>query len=152
MSLENLYKFDKIKKHQTSPEEVRDLFRIAKRCLNDASETRISLDLRFISAYQAALSAGEALLYCLGYKAPRNSYHYMTWEALRNIPDDNIKSNIPIFDRARQKRGDAFYEHVEIINESEFKEFFKDVKEFVLYIKDKLNKEHSALAEKINYP
>ena len=75
MSLENLYKFGKIQEHKTSAEEIKNLFAVSKRCLSDASQANISLDLRFISAYQGALAAAEALLYSYGYKAPKGNYH-----------------------------------------------------------------------------
>lgn len=138
MSLEDLYKFGKLKKHNTSPEEIKDLFDVTQRCLEDASQKNISLDLRFIAAYQGALAAAEAILYCFGYEAPKDSFHYMTWQALKNIPDAAIKKVIILFDKARQKRGSAFYDRADVVSETEFKEFFKETKTFVDYIKEKI--------------
>jgi len=146
MSLENLHKFGKIQEHKTSAEEIKNLFAVSKRCLSDASQTNISLDLRFISAYQGALAAAEALLYSCGYKAPKGNYHYMTWEALRNIDDDTIRKTIILFDSARQKRGVAFYDHADIVSETEFKELFSEAKKFIVYVKSKIKKEFPSLA------
>lgn len=138
MSLEDLYRFNKLKKHKASPEEIKSLFGVVERCLNDASQTNISLDLRFVSTYQASLAAAEALLYCYGYEAPRNSYHYMTWEALRNIADDYVKTVTVLFNDAKQKRADAFYDRAGTISETEFNALFKETEKLVYYIKDKI--------------
>jgi uncharacterized protein (UPF0332 family) len=141
MSLEDLYRFGKLKKHKTSPEEIQGFLGVADRCLKDASQKNISLDLRFISAYQGALASAEALLCCFGYEAPRNSYHYMTWEALKNIDDKYIVSIIALFNDARQKRGDAFYDRIDVISEREFNELLDETSRFVDYIKKKIKKE-----------
>jgi len=143
MSLEDLYKFGKLKSHKTSVEEIVNFFGIADRCLKDASQASISLDLRFISTYQAALAVAEALLACYGYEAPRSSYHYMTWEGLRNIEDDYIKKAIILFNDAKQKRGDAFYDRAGVVSETEFNELLKETKTFVSHIKNKIKKEFS---------
>lgn len=142
MSLEDLYRFGKIQKHKTSQEEIKNLFDVADRCLKDASQENISLDLRFVAVYQAALAVAESLLCCNGYKAPKGNYHYMTWEGLRNIHDDYIKKSIILFDSARQKRGAAFYDHTDVVSEVEFNELFKEAKAFISYIKAKIKKEY----------
>ena len=141
MSLEDLYKFGKLKKHKTSTEEIESLLGVCKRCIKDAEQTSISLDLRFISTYQAALAAAESLLGCYGYKALRNSYHYMTWEALRNTDDEYIKRATILFDDAKQKRGNAFYDHAGAVSETEFNELISETKKFIVYIKEKITKE-----------
>lgn len=148
MSLEDLYRFGKIQKHKTSAEEITDLFNIAKRCLEDASQTNISLDLRFISTYQAALAVAEALLYSHGYKAPKGNYHYMTWEALRNIPDDYIMKTIILFNIARQKRGNAFYDRTGVVSKTEFDELYGETTKLVAHIKKKLNKQFPDIVNK----
>lgn len=141
MNLEDLYKFGKLKKHKTTSEEIENLFDVAKRCIKDASQESISLDLRFVSAYQGALACAEALLYCLGYEAPRNSYHYMTWDALKNIPDEYINNAIAIFNDAKQKRSNAFYDRTDVVSKGEFEELLEEARKFVKYIKDKIKKD-----------
>ncbi len=141
MTLGDLYKFGKLQKHKTSPQEIKGLFGVAERCLKDASQNAISLDLRFISAYQAALAAGEALLCCLGYQAPKSNYHYMVWEGLRHILDDSFKTTLILFDSARAKRGDAFYDRASVTSDTEFKEIFEESKKFVNVVKNKIKKD-----------
>lgn len=141
MSLENLYKFGKLEKHKTTPREIKDLFDVVERCLKDASQEAISLDLRFISSYQAALAAGEALLCCMGYKAPKNNHHYMVWEALRNTLDNSFGNTLILFDDARSKRAGAFYDRASVTSETELKEIFKEAEKFAGFIKAKIKKD-----------
>ncbi len=149
MSLEDLYKFGKLKKHKTTSEEIKNLFDVANRCNKDASQTNISLDLRFVSAYQGALACAEAILYCFGYEAPRNSYHYMTWDALKSIPDEYINNAIAIFNNAKQKRSNAFYDRADVVSEREFEELLEEAKKFVEYIKDKIKQDFPDFSKKL---
>src|SRR3989338_5204342 len=149
MSLSDLYKFGKLEKHTTSPQETKDLFGVAERCLKDASQDTISLDLRFVSAYQAALAAGEALLCCIGYRAPKVNYHYMVWEALRQTLDASFKTTLILFNDARSKRADAFYDHTNVTSETEYKEIFKEAEKFIRFVRNKIKKEFPELGKDI---
>lgn len=149
MSLEDLYKFGKLQKHKTSPQEIKDLFGVAERCIKDSSQSSISLDLRFISAYQAALAAGEALLCCLGYTAPKGNYHYMVWEALRHVLDDSYKDTLILFNDARSKRSDAFYDRASVTSNTEYEEVFEEAKRFVAFARGKIKKEFPELGNKL---
>ena len=149
MSLEDLYKFAKLEKHKTSSQEIKDLFGVAERCLKDASQHTISLELRYIAAYQAALAAGEAFLCCHGYSAPKNNYHYMVWESMRQVLDSSFKNTLILFNDARSKRGDAFYDRENVTSETEYKEIFEEAKKFVQFICDGIKKEFPDLGKGI---
>jgi len=147
MSLEDLLKFGKLERHKTSSEEVQSLFGVAERCIKDASQKTISLDLRFIAAYQAALAAADALLNCLGYKTAKTGRHYMVWEALRQAFDPSFKDTLALFNDARSKRGDAFYDHADVISETEFKELFAEADKFARLIRARIKKEFPELGK-----
>ncbi len=149
MSLEDLLRFAKVEKHKTSPEEIADLLGVADRCMADASQKAISTELRFITAYQAALAAGEALMHCYGIKAPKTNHHFMVWESLRHILDTSFKDTLALFNDARSKRGEAFYDHATVTSETELDELLKEAKKFVDYVKARIRKEFSALAKRI---
>jgi len=149
MSLEDLYKFGKLEKYKTSPQEIKELFGVAQRCLKDAAQDSISFELRYISAYQAALAAGEALLCCFGYSAPKTNYHYMVWEGLRQVLDGSFKDTLILFNEARSKRGDAFYDHADVTSETEFKEIFKESENFVKFAKNKIKKEFAEIGKSV---
>ncbi|MBI4974576.1 MAG: hypothetical protein HZC19_02015 [Candidatus Omnitrophica bacterium] len=145
MSLDDLYRFGKLEKHSTTSEEIAGLFDVAKRYLKDASQDSISAELRYIAAYQAALAAGEAFLHCNGYKTPKMSHHYMVWEALRQVLDKSFKEQLALFNDARNKRADAFYDHAGLINETEYKEVFDESKRFVESLRGKIKKDFPSL-------
>ena len=63
-----------LRKHETSPEEIRNLLMIVDRDVKDAAES-ISADWRFGIAYNAALKLCMVLLYAEGYKAERTLQH-----------------------------------------------------------------------------
>lgn len=149
MNLDDLYRFGKLEKHSTAPEEITGLFDVAKRCLKDASQDSISAELRYIAAYQAALAAGEALLHCNGYKTPKASHHYMVWEALRQALDKSFKEQLALFNDARSKRADAFYDHAGLISETEYKEIFDESKHFVELLRSKIKKDFPNLGKGI---
>ncbi len=149
MSLEDLYRFGKIEKHKTSAQEIKELFGVAERCIKDASQDSISFELRFISAYQAALAAGEAFLYCFGYRAPKNNYHYMVWEGLRQILGGSFKDTFILFDDARTKRANAFYDRANVTSETEYKELYKEARIFITLVSDKIKKEFPKLGESL---
>lgn len=149
MSLEDLCKFGKLQKHKTSPKEIDDLFGVAERCLKDAAQDSISFELRYISAYQAALAAGEALLCSFGYAAPKNNYHYMVWEGLRHVLDASLKETLILFNDARSKRGCAFYDHADVTSETEYREIYKESEKFVEYVKNRIKKEFKNLGAEL---
>jgi hypothetical protein len=107
------------------------------------------LDLRFVSAYQGALACAEAFLYCCGYQAQRDNYHYMTWDALKSIDDEYIKSVISLFDDARKKRAKAFYDRAEVVGDEEFREILDETRKFIEYIKNKIKKDFPNFSKKI---
>ncbi len=50
MSLEDLYKQDRLKKHKTSSREIKDLLQVIDRDLKDAKIKSLSADRRFAIA------------------------------------------------------------------------------------------------------
>ncbi|MGM0600012.1 MAG: hypothetical protein ACQETH_09375 [Candidatus Rifleibacteriota bacterium] len=82
MSLENWAKNGWIRKHETSPQEIKSLFDIVDRDLQDARRKELSSDWRFGIAYNAALKVCTILLYAKGYRPERSLAHYRTLQAL----------------------------------------------------------------------
>lgn len=59
----------RLKRHRSSPREIRDLLCVADRDLKDAAVTAISLDRRFITAYQTVLQLATIVLAASGFRA-----------------------------------------------------------------------------------
>ncbi len=71
MSLEQWLNNGWLRRHKTSPNEIKNLLMIVDRDLKDAEEG-ISNDWQFGIAYNAALKLCTILLYAEGYKAERS--------------------------------------------------------------------------------
>src|SRR5215470_16260125 len=84
MSLQQWAENGWLRPHQTSPQEIDDLFAIVARDLTDATGT-ISADWRFGIAYNAALKLCVILLHASGYRPEKTLQYYRTIAALPEI-------------------------------------------------------------------
>ena len=100
-----------LRKHETSPEEIRNLLMIVDRDVKDASEG-ISADWRFGIAYNAALKLCTVLLYAEGYKAERAMQHYRTIQALPFILGPEKTDDTAYLEACRSKRNIVEYDYV----------------------------------------
>jgi hypothetical protein len=100
-----------VRKHETSPEEIRNLLMIVDRDVKDAAEG-ISADWRFGIAYNAALKLCMVLLYAEGYKAERTLQHYRTIQALPLILGPDKKEDTAYLEACRSKRNIVEYDYV----------------------------------------
>lgn len=69
MPLKELLAEGRLRPHKSSRREIRDLLQVADRDLKDAAVKAISIDLRFQTAYQAALQLATIVLASSGYRA-----------------------------------------------------------------------------------
>ena len=81
MSLERWLQEKYLEQHQTSPEEIANLFRIADRDIAQAGLQGLSADWKLNIAYNAALQLAIAALAAAGYRA-RSAHHYYAIESL----------------------------------------------------------------------
>ncbi|MCX5895333.1 MAG: hypothetical protein NTZ51_05840 [Proteobacteria bacterium] len=100
-----------LRKHETSPEEIRNLLMIVDRDVKDAAEG-ISADWRFGIAYNAALKLCTVLLYAEGYKAERTMQHYRTIQALPLILGPEKTDDTSYLEACRSKRNIVEYDYV----------------------------------------
>ena len=91
-----------LRPHNTSRQEISDLFFIVDRDLTDA-EGIISADWRFGIAYNAALKLCTILLYASGYRAEKSLQHYRTIQSLPIILGSNRKGDADYLDNCRKK-------------------------------------------------
>lgn len=84
MSLQDWANNGWLRTHQSSPQEIADLFAIVARDLTDAAGD-ISADWRFGIAYNAALKLCTILLHASGYRPEKNLQHYRSIAALTEI-------------------------------------------------------------------
>lgn len=77
MSLEKWVEFGWLKREPTSPDEIGGLISVVDRGLADANVKAISADLRFIAAFQTALTLATIALRASGYRASTQAGHHV---------------------------------------------------------------------------
>jgi uncharacterized protein (UPF0332 family) len=108
MSLNEWLKNGWLIEHETSEQEIEDLFRVVDRDLKDCEVTRLSPDWRFNIAYNAALQCAKAVLAVAGFRPSRESHHYRLIHSLAYTIQADDKSIIQ-FDMFRKKRNISDY-------------------------------------------
>jgi len=117
-----------LRTHNTSAEEIANLFFIVERDLADAAES-ISPDWRFGIAYNAALKLCTILLYASGYRAERQLQHYRTIQSLPFILGGDYKREAEYLEACRKKRNIVEYDYVDGATEADADELISFVKE-----------------------
>lgn len=130
MSLEDLYKQDRLKKHKTSAREIKDILKIIDRDLEDARIKGLSVDRRFAIAYNAALELATITLYCKGYRPFGLGHHYTVFQAMKECMGDDYVELADYFNACRIKRNVIDYDRAGGISELEANKLLKEVRQF----------------------
>lgn len=144
MTLENWLANKWLKKHETSAQEVSDLFTVVERDLKDAKVNSISADTRLSTAYNACLQCAAIALHASGYRPAGQSHHERIIESLRytlNPSDDIIRQ----LQRFRNKRIKSVYDRAGTTSEQEVKEAIKLAQKLRGMVKEWLAQNHSDL-------
>jgi hypothetical protein len=85
MSLEAWREAGLVVAHESTPEEIADLFAVAETDLRDAAISELSPERKLGCAYGAILSAGRAALHAAGYRVPKSNpgHHHYVIQSLR---------------------------------------------------------------------
>lgn len=118
MSLKR-YLADKwIREHETSPQEIENLFAIADRDIAQSQTPGLGPEWRFDIAYNAIVQSATAALAAAGFRPERANKHMRVLECLEfTIQLD--KEKVLFLDRCRRKRNTAVYEQVGVISDQE---------------------------------
>lgn len=101
-----------LKPHKTSPQEIRQLFAMVQRDIDDAQKENVSADWRFGIAYNAALKLCTILLYAQGFRPEKNLAHYRTLMSLPLILGSNREEDATYLDVCRTKRNIVEYDYI----------------------------------------
>lgn len=136
-----------LQRHQTSPEEIRDLWLIAERDLKDAASGGISHDWQYGIAYNAALKLCTILLYAEGYKPAKGALaHYRALSALPYILGDHRQGDADYLDGCRQKRNTVEYDYVGGASKAEAQELIAFGRELQAEVRAWLQAKHPSLS------
>jgi hypothetical protein len=132
--------------HQTSPQEIADLFAVADRDLKDSKTPGLSSDWRLNIAYNAALQAATAALAACGYRAAREAHHYRIIQSLAYTIGAS-QGIITQFDRFRKKRNIGAYDRAGAVSDQEASEMVLLAQSLRKEIEDWLRKNHPEFLE-----
>lgn len=125
MSLEDLLRRDRLRRHRSSPDEIAGLLAAADRGMADARVEGVSLDGRFTTAYGAALSLATAVLAADGFRSSGLGHHATVWAALPFVMGEGYQEVADYLDGCRRKRNLLSYERVGLATEAEVEELVR---------------------------
>ena len=136
MHYQELLKERKIKTHQASPEEIKDIIEIADRDLSFAKEAMShNWDWAFTIACNAALSASRAYMFKRGYRPSAAESHKTVWHFMLLSLSEEHHERIHFFNRMRVKRNKNIYDHAGIISETEGRQIICSAEKYITAIK-----------------
>lgn len=138
----------RLRRHRTNPREIRDLFRVVDRNLEDAAVERISVDLRFATAYQAALQLATIVLTASGYRSVGAGHHWVTFKVLPELLGSGSQDLADYFDQCRDKRNVLDYDRAGEIAETEAEELLQEAREFRTAVLAWLRQRHPRLVRR----
>jgi hypothetical protein len=144
MSLQSWLENGQIKPHQTSKNEITELFRAVDRDLADSQVQGLSADRRFAVAYNAALLLATVALAASGYRAQQEGHHYWSIQSLAFTLELDTKT-INQLNAFRRKRNIADYERVGMASEQEIKSLVTLAKKLRVMAMEWLKKNHPEL-------
>ena len=146
MALKQFLADARLRPHQTSRREIHDLLHVADRDLKDAAVRGISLDLRFTTAYQAALQLATIVLAASGYRTAGVGHHWITFKILPELMGSECQDLADYFDQCRSKRNRSDYDRAGTVSEPEAAEILEEAKQFRKGVISWLRANHPGLA------
>ncbi|MGH7676019.1 MAG: hypothetical protein ACREMV_12175 [Gemmatimonadales bacterium] len=130
--------------HESSREEIVDLFTVVDRDLEDAAIPRLSADWRLGISYNAALQLATLALAAEGFRPGRERAHERAILSLRDSVGTAAKT-VDLLDAVRRKRNQINYERAGTTSEAEAEELYKVVTALRVEVVRWLKKKHPAL-------
>ncbi len=129
MSLEQWRRNQWLKAVEAKLPEIEQLFAVVDREIKDASIKEMSVDGRFMHAYDAALNLCAIALRASGYVVGKGQgHHKKTIESLALTMGLQFKDVAEQIEIASRLRGQAMYDHVGVIEEQDAAEFLQTTK------------------------
>jgi hypothetical protein len=119
MSLEKWVEYGWLRREPTSPDEIGSLLGIVERSLADAKVEAVSIDLRFIAAFNAALCIATMALRATGHRTVTQAGHHVkTIESLELTLKPNAKI-VQKFKTFNNKRNKSVYDVAGAVSDQE---------------------------------
>ena len=145
MSLSEWHSAGWLRPHQTTRQQLADLFGIVDRDLEDA-DCGLSADWKFGISYNAVLKLCTVLLYAEGYRPEKTLAHYRTLQALPLILGKEWQHDADYLDACRTKRNVAEYDSAGRVSTTEAKELLAFAKKLRPAVVAWLERQHPTLS------
>tara|TARA_R110002111_G_scaffold67_2_gene652 strand:+ start:92893 stop:93336 length:444 start_codon:yes stop_codon:yes gene_type:complete len=145
MSLEQWRRNGWLVSNDTTEAEIAQLFEVVDRELSDADQN-ISIDGKFMHAYDAGLILCMIPLRAWGYKVAKGSGHHK--RAIESLPLTigpefrDVSDQIEI---ASRKRGQAMYDRIDVVEETDTVIFIQKVKDLRVTVLEFLEQDYPQL-------
>lgn len=144
MSLTDLVKARRLQQHQTTRDEIQNLLEMARRSFSDAQVPGLSIDWRYMIAYNALLCLASAVVHATGYRPRGEGHHATLFEALP-LALHSEKTSAAYFDSCRRKRNTMTYSAPTRASEKEAQDLLAQAKAFYDRVETWLRVNHAAL-------
>ena len=145
MNFESWLAAGRLRPHKTTKEQIQELLRITQRDLSDAAISDLSMDRRFLIAYEAALTLATIPLYCTGFETHGQGHHWLTFKALPEVMGEEFAGLADYFDVCRTKRNIGMYDRGGQISETDVEELLSEVRGFHDIVIEWLQRNHLEL-------
>ena len=125
MSLEKWVEYGWLRREPTSPSEIKDLLGIVERSLGDSKVEAVSTDLRFVAAFNAALTVGTIALRASGHRTVTQAGHHV--KAIESL-ELTVKANSKVIQRFKtfnNKRNKSVYDVAGSVSDQELEAMVK---------------------------
>ena len=130
-NLKTLLKNRDIQEHHSSKSEIDGLKKIIARDLQDAQIQELSLDRRFATAYNAALTLCRTACMAEGYRVTaKTGHHKVTLAVAEQILGQELNRYFALFEICRRKRNKVDYDMAEMASSAEVDELLQAVQDF----------------------
>lgn len=145
MTLKQWLAEGRLRTHAASRAEIHELLAKVQRDLEDASIVELSIDRRFMIAYDAALTLATIALYATGYETRGRDHHWLTFRTLPVTMGEDLADLADYFDQCRTKRNVGTYDRPGQISRGELDELMQEVRRFRDLVLNWLREYHPSL-------
>jgi len=132
MAYDRLVKSNRIRVHQASETEIKQLLQLASRDLSTAKRNlEEAPDWAYSIAYNSILQAGRALMFFDGYRPRGSEQHATVVEFVEERLGTAYTNQVRLFDQMRRKRNRVIYEIAGLVSKKEAEQAIAFAKGFV---------------------
>jgi len=127
----------RVRRQATSADEIRALFRVVERDLEQAEVPGLYPDGKYTFVYNAALQLATIVLRLKGLRVGAPGHHRETFHVVEPLVPEQMQSIVAEFEHARRKRNTVMYDQAGTISEHEVNDLRQAVKEFATWVRVK---------------